>query len=94
MTHGSGDYAIAFTTAKRLIRYRDRPDANHGSGELANQHLSPLFLAVVEATEEAIYNAMFGATTMRGYRGELVALPVDRILEILRHHRLLEPRSP
>ena len=52
--------------------------------------MSPLFLAVVEATEEAIYNALLRATTVTGRDGHCVeALPIDRTLEILSKHRAL-----
>jgi D-aminopeptidase len=51
--------------------------------------MSPLFLAVIEATEEAIYNSLFRATTTTG-RGHMVeALPIDRTLEILKRYNAL-----
>jgi D-aminopeptidase len=62
---------------------------------LADEDLSPLFLSVVEATEEAVLNSLFTATTTRGFGGHVAeALPVDRVLEILRSHGALrgEPR--
>jgi D-aminopeptidase len=76
-TNGSGEYVIAFSTAR-------------GARELlANADMSPLFQAVKEATEEAVYNALFAAKTMTGHRGTTVhALPVERVLEILRAHKL------
>jgi D-aminopeptidase len=53
--------------------------------------MSPLFLAVVEATEEAIYNSLFRATTVTGRGGRRVeALPIDRMVEILRKYGALE----
>ncbi len=51
--------------------------------------MSPLFLAVIEATEEAIYNSMFRATTISGQGPTVEALPMDRTLEILRKHGLI-----
>jgi D-aminopeptidase len=52
--------------------------------------MSPLFLAVIEATEEAVYNSLFRATTMTGRGGSRVeALPIDRTVEILRRHGVL-----
>jgi D-aminopeptidase len=51
--------------------------------------MSPLFLAVIEATEEAIYNSLFKATTTTGQGHTVEALPLDRTLEILRKHGLL-----
>lgn len=85
MTNGSGDYAIAFSTA---------PDVRVRMGEnlrnvklLSNDAMSPLFLAVIEATEEAIYNSMFRATTIKGKENRTVeALPLDETLKILRRY--------
>jgi D-aminopeptidase len=73
-SNGSGDYAIAFTTAR-------------GAGKLlTNEQMSPLFLAVIEATEEAIYNSLFRARTMTGSGHTVQALPLERTREILRKH--------
>jgi D-aminopeptidase len=90
-SNGSGDYAIAFSTATEL---RIRPTANNRNPTLtttllSNEDLSPLFLAVIEATEEAIYNSLFRATTMTGRGHTVEALPLDRTLEILRQHGVL-----
>jgi D-aminopeptidase len=52
--------------------------------------MSPLFLAVIEATEEAIYNSLFRATTTTGRGHTVTALPIDRTIEILRKHRAVE----
>ncbi|MBE9519163.1 MAG: P1 family peptidase, partial [Bacteroidetes bacterium] len=52
--------------------------------ELSNDYMSPLFLAVVEATEEAIYNSLFMAEDMTGQKGrEIKALPLESTLEIM-----------
>jgi D-aminopeptidase len=51
--------------------------------------MSPLFLAVIEATEEAIYNSLFRATTTTGRGHTVEALPLDRTVEILRRHGLI-----
>ncbi|MDQ7040727.1 MAG: P1 family peptidase [Rhodothermus sp.] len=90
MTNGSGDYAIAFSTAPEVRR---TPERRRGVGtyqELSNERMSPLFQAVVEATEEAIYNALFQAETMEGYRGRVEALPLDRVQELLRKYGRLQ----
>src|ERR1041384_6925642 len=58
---------------------------------LANDDTSPLFLAVIEATEEAIYNSLFKATTTTGRGHTVEALPLDRTVEILRRHGLISP---
>ncbi|MHC4272831.1 MAG: P1 family peptidase, partial [Planctomycetota bacterium] len=56
--------------------------------ELPNEALSPLFLAAVEAVEEAVYNSMTAATTVTGRDGHTVeALPIDRLREMLREAR-------
>jgi D-aminopeptidase len=53
--------------------------------------MSPLFLAVIEATEEALYNSLFRATTTTGRGHTVEALPLDRTVEILRQHGLISP---
>ena len=53
---------------------------------LANEAMSPQFLAVIEATEEAVYNSLFRATTVTGQGRTVEALPLDRTLAILRKH--------
>jgi len=87
-SNGSGDYAIAFSVAPEL-RIRNLPgtgDKKLGISLLSNDAMSPLFLAVIEATEEAIYNSLFRATTITGRGRTVEALPIDRTLEILRKH--------
>jgi D-aminopeptidase len=82
MSNGSGDYALAFSTAEAVRRKRPaarscEPQLRH---ELDNDQVSPLFLAAIEATEEAILNSLCMAVTMRGYGGKLIeALPLDAI---------------
>jgi D-aminopeptidase len=86
-SNGSGDYAIAFSTALQLrIRTSEERPTRHVE-LLNNDAMSPLFLAVIEATEEAIYNSMFRATTMSGNGHTVEALPIDKTIEILREHR-------
>lgn len=84
-SNGSGDYVIAFSAdpASRRPRESDKPVT---MPSLANPDLSPLFAATVEATEEAIYNAIFKATTVSSSRGTLEAIPLDAVLEILRRY--------
>jgi D-aminopeptidase len=87
-TNGSGDYVVAFSTQNR-IRAADERRTVQLSG---NEAMSPLFLAVVEATEEAIYNSLFRATTVTGRDGHRIeALPIDRTLEILKKYNALAP---
>src|SRR5205085_1789839 len=90
-SNGSGDYAIAFSTAAEL-RIRNLPNerTKPGAALLSNEAMSPLFLAVIEATEEAIYNSLFRATTTTGRGHTVEALPIDRTVEILRKHRVVK----
>ncbi len=82
-TNGSGDYAIAFSVANRIRAGA----ASRNTQTLGNDAMSPLFQAVVEATEEAIYNSLFKATTVTGRDGHRVeALPIENTLEILKKY--------
>ncbi|HKC65228.1 MAG TPA: P1 family peptidase [Pyrinomonadaceae bacterium] len=96
-TNGSGDYAIAFSTAPELrIRAASNlsePNAPRAVRLLPNDAMSPLFLAVIEATEEAIYNSLFRATTMTGRGHTVEALPVERTVEILRKYGAISGRT-
>jgi D-aminopeptidase len=85
-SNGSGDYAIAFSTAPQVrIRTEEKSLTRHIE-VLTNDAMSPLFQAVIEATEEAVYNSMFRATTMTG-RGHMVeALPIEKTIEILKKY--------
>ena len=89
-SNGSGDYAIAFSTAGEVrIRPQNQNERTRTVKTVANDAMSPIFLAVVEATEEAIYNSLFKATTVTGKGRTVEALPLDRTLEILRKHGLV-----
>jgi D-aminopeptidase len=80
--NGSGDYVIAFSTAPEVRRTRDATRLT--TTELANtEQLSSLYEAVIEATEEAIYNSLFKATTMSSKGGTVEAIPIDKVREIL-----------
>jgi len=86
---GSGDIFVAFSTAN------PRAASSKGSRQitmLPNEQLNPLFLATVQATEEAVINAMVAAETMKGINDfEVIALPHDRLREILKkYNRLIE----
>jgi D-aminopeptidase len=76
-SNGSGDYAIAFSTIR-------------GIAPLANDAMSPLFLATIEATEEAIVNSLLRATTITGNGHTAEALPIEATKEILRKHRVIK----
>jgi D-aminopeptidase len=87
-SNGSGDYVIAFSThsSVRNPRTSQTPVANE---VLVNASMSPLFAATAEATEEAIYNAIFKATTVTSARGKLEAVPMIQLMEILKQHQAL-----
>jgi D-aminopeptidase len=85
-THGSGDYVIAFSTDPGL-RYRHGSSGTQTRAVLADDSVTPLFEAVVEATEEAILNSLLKAVTVTGHGGRTAeALPVERVKEILRKY--------
>lgn len=83
-SNGSGDYVIAFSTATTVRRAWDARRLR--VEELANEETSALFQATVEATEEAIYNSLFRATTTSGNGRTVEAIPIDRVREILRRY--------
>jgi D-aminopeptidase len=92
MSDGSGDYAIAFSTADGVRRTAERRSGLARYDELPNSLLSPLFQATIEATEEAIYNALCAATTMTGYKRHTVkALPMDEVQRLVCNHRIVAP---
>ncbi len=86
MSNGSGDYVIAFT-ASRELRMRSTDEKIQSSLRFREDALSPLFQAVVEATEEALSNSLLRATTMKGFRGtEVEAVPVKAVQDALRKY--------
>jgi D-aminopeptidase len=88
-SNGSGDYAIAFSTAPEVrIGARDQALSRKAEG-MTNDAMSPLFLAAIEATEEAVYNSLFKATAMTGNGHTVEALPMEKTVEILKEHRVL-----
>ena len=88
-SNGSGDYVIAFSTAPELrIRSGDSTRARQVT-VLGNEAMSPLFEAVIEATEEAIINSLFKATTITGHGHIVEALPLDQTMRILREHHIV-----
>jgi D-aminopeptidase len=93
-SNGSGDYVIAFSTAPSL-RVEHRPASRTRTRVIELLHdefVSPLFLAAIEATEEAIVNSLFAAVTTTGVDDHRVeALPLETLLPILRDHNRLHP---
>jgi D-aminopeptidase len=91
-SHGSGDYVIAFSThpQQRVLYHADKTMTTRKS--LRSEALSPLFLAAIEASEEAILNSLFQATTVTGHRGTAPALPLDRVRDMLEQANRLNPQ--
>jgi D-aminopeptidase len=87
ITNGSGDYAVAFSTHPGVRRTPERRRATAAFEELPNELVSPLFQAVVEATEEAVINSLFAAEDMDGHQGRIEALPVDEVVRLHRRSR-------
>ncbi len=90
-SNGSGDYVVAASTAESMrIPYQTRERLDKGD-VLKNDAMSPLFLATIEATEEAIINSLFAAETMTGHDGHTIrALPLDSVLEILKRYGVIK----
>jgi D-aminopeptidase len=84
-SHGSGDYAIAFSSAPEA-RVRHAEASPRARLLLPGEALSPLFEAVLEATEEAVYNSLFRATTVTGNGLTAEAIPIDRVVDVLRRY--------
>jgi D-aminopeptidase len=82
MSNGSGDYAIAFSTANRINASQNVREIK----VLGNDAMSPLFQAVIEATEEAIINSLLKATTVTGNGRTIKAIPIDKVKEILKKY--------
>jgi D-aminopeptidase len=89
-SHGSGDLFVAFATGNRDLSRRAGEDDPRPTVELrmvVDEHIDPLLEAVVEATEEAITNALLAAETMTGRDGITAhAIDHDRLVEVMRHH--------
>lgn len=83
-SNGSGDYALAFSTAESVRRAWDA--RRHTTTELANEEMSAVFQATVEAVEEAIYDSLFMATTTTGNGRTVEAIDLARVREVLRKH--------
>lgn len=84
-SNGSGDFAIAFSTAPGL-RTRSGSSAAQTRTLLPANGVSPLFQAALEATEEAVYNSLLKATTVTSRHGSADALPLDRLKQIFERY--------
>lgn len=90
-SNGSGDYAIAFSTDERVRVKHEKASLTDETIVVRNDAMSPLFMAVIEATEEAIINSLLTAKTMTGKDGNKIeALPHDEVIKIIKKHNLIE----
>ncbi len=90
-SNGSGEYAIAFSTARRLRIPHYRGDSFClDNFELRNDRMTPLFEAVIEATEEAVINSLFAGKAMTGFAGHKIkGFPVEKTIKLLVSHGIV-----
>jgi D-aminopeptidase len=90
-SNGSGDYVIAISTAKENRILNTSKSIFNEKKELRNEEISPLFLATIEATEEAILNSLFAAQTMIGRDNHVIeSLPIDRVITIMKKYNKIK----
>lgn len=89
-SNGSGDYAIAFSAAPQVRIHSQNQGFTQSMESVTNDSMSPLFEAVIEATEEAVYNSMFRATTTTGNGRTVEALPLDKTKDILKKYGVIK----
>jgi len=89
-SNGSGDYAIAFSTAPEVRIHTADKAITRRTEVVTNDAISPLFEASIEATEEAIYNSMLRATSVTGNGHTIEALPIEKTVDILKEHRVIK----
>jgi D-aminopeptidase len=90
-SNGSGDYVVAFSTndSVRIPNRSEQPVTLRA--DLSNDAVSPLFMAAIEATEEAIVNSLLAAVTVKGRDGHVAeALPLDKVIPILKQYNRLK----
>ncbi len=85
-SNGSGDYILAFSTADSLRVPHNYKQPLQQVSLLQNEEMSPLFMAAIEATEEAIINSLFTATTTTGIKQHTIeALPIDKVITLFKN---------
>jgi len=89
-SNGSGDYVIAVSTAESVRVPHNMEEPTYSPTLLHNDAMSPLFMATIEATEEAIINSLWAAETVEGHRGTMEALPTEEVLRIMKEYNRLE----
>lgn len=88
-SNGSGDYSIAFSTHSEIRVTNESSGVERKTLDVLNSRISPLFLAVVEATEKALINSLFMAHDISGNGRTQEALPIDKTMEILKKYNAL-----
>lgn len=90
-SNGSGDYVIAFSTHPDIRINLDDDGSTLSNTELKNAEMTPLFLATVEATEEAILNSIFMADTMEGHNGSrMEGISIEEVMKILEKYNRVD----
>jgi D-aminopeptidase len=90
-SNGSGDYVIAFSTDESIRVPHQSAGQAKPVAFLSNEQISPLFMAAIEATEEAIINSLFAGIDMTGKQGHKVqAMPLDKVIPILKKHHAIK----
>ncbi|HLS94900.1 MAG TPA: P1 family peptidase [Sphingobacterium sp.] len=89
-SNGSGEYFIAFSTNEQSRIPHQTEDAVLTLPTLQNDFMSPLFMAVIEATEEAVINSLFAAETVKGHHDTIQALPKEKVLPILEKYNAIK----
>jgi D-aminopeptidase len=90
-SNGSGDYVIAFSTATSLRVPYDSKETILSGAILNNDNTSPIFMAAIEATEEAIINSLFAATTVTGINGNKAeSIPIEKVIKILKKYNHIQ----
>lgn len=88
--NGSGDYVIAFSTDPSIRIPHSPKQAKQNFSLLNNDAVSPLFMAAIEATEEAIINSLFAAMTSSANGKTVEALPVGKVIEIMKKYNRIK----
>ena len=90
-SNGSGDYVIAVSTAEENFIPYDYDSPTHTTSVLHNGKMSSLFMACIEATEEAVVNSLFAAEDIIGRDGhEIKALPVEEVMELMKKYNKIK----
>lgn len=93
-SNGSGDYVIAFSTNESVRIPHNSEKLTDTFAALRNDNMSPLFMATIEATEEAIINSLFAATPVGKDRNgdEIKPIPVEKVMEIMKKYNRIQKK--